>query len=356
MKFLHLINVRWYNATAWYAINLAKITNNMGHRVIVAGLPGSPPIKKAQEYGIETFEADFNTNRFFRVRDTIRSVNSLLEQFKPDVINCHRGEFFWYFAIKRYLNKVSNNNDWKLIRFRGDQRKAKGNFINRFLYNKASDMVIASGVIIRNQLIDDLKCRNVEVIYGGVDRDIFKFNFEGRKRVRNEFGFNDGNFVVGVVGRFDHVKGHIILIKAISHIYNVIGNKNIRLMIVGFDANITSDQIKEMTIEHGIGDIAFITGHRKDIVDVMSSLDLAVVPSIGSETICRVAMELMSVGVPVVASNVGVLPEVVPSENIYNNNNYLELSDKIISHSKKLIIFDEIKFYRDYMDLVEGIL
>lgn len=354
MKFLHLINVRWYNATAWYAVNLAKITQKMGHSVVVAGLPGSPPIKKAQEYGIEILEADFNTNNFFKLQKTIRSFNSFLMEFQPDVVNCHRGEFFWYLAIKRYFNKI-NNNGWKLIRFRGDQRNTKGNIINKFLYRKAADAIIVSGGAIRNRLIDLLNCKNAVVIHGGVDRDLFKFNPDGRKRVRDEFGFSDRNFVVGIVGRFDPVKGHIVLIKAISHIYNVIGNKNIRLMIVGFDANITSKQIKDMLVANCIDDISFMTGYRKDIVDVMSSLDLGVVSSLGSETICRVAMELMSVGIPVVASDVGVLPEVVPSENIYDRDNYLDLAEKIISHSKELIIFDEINFYKKYMDIVEGI-
>jgi glycosyltransferase involved in cell wall biosynthesis len=42
-----------------------------------------------------------------------------------------------------------------------------------------------------------------------------------------------------------------------------------------------------------------------------SALDIAVIPSRGSEALSRSALEFMALGVPVVASRVGILPEVV---------------------------------------------
>jgi len=54
-----------------------------------------------------------------------------------------------------------------------------------------------------------------------------------------------------------------------------------------------------------------------------------------------------------VASDVGVLPEVVPEENIYHFNNYLELADKIVNHSKRCILFDEKAFLEEFLEILK---
>jgi len=95
MRFLHVVNVRWYNATAWYAVNLSKILKDYGHEVIVLGLPGTPPLAKAREYSLEAVGLDLNSNNPAKLLRNIYEVNKLLKRFDPDVVNCHRGEFFW---------------------------------------------------------------------------------------------------------------------------------------------------------------------------------------------------------------------------------------------------------------------
>jgi len=68
--------------------------------------------------------------------------------------------------------------------------------------------------------------------------------------------------------------------------------------VAGIEANLTFSDIVELLKKYGIVTITSIVGYREDIQDVMSALDLGVIPSIGSEVICRVAFELMAVGVP----------------------------------------------------------
>ncbi|KAA0257866.1 glycosyltransferase family 4 protein [Deferribacter autotrophicus] len=352
MKFLHIINVRWYNATAWYAVNLSRILRDYNHEVIVAGLPGSPPILKAKEYGLKTFELDFNSNNPLVILKNISNVNRLITDFKPDIVVCHRGEFFWYFALKRWLSKR-----FKLVRVRGDRRKPKTDLINRFLHNNCTDLIITSGDFIRSIYLNEMKVpeHKVKTIYGGVDTSKFRFSLEGRKRVRDEFGFDENDFVVGIVGRFDYVKGHEDLIKAVSVIYHEKGVKNIKLFLIGFDTTIKTDDIKNMLNKYKIEEISKISGFRNDIVDCMSALDLGVVASHGSEAICRVGFELMSVGIPVVASNVGVLPEIIPNENIYPAKNVEKLIEKILNHKKEINLFSDEDFYSQFIEAIESL-
>jgi len=349
MRFLHVVNVRWYNATAWYAVNLSKILKDYGHDVIVLGLPGTPPLEKARQYSLETVELDLNSNNPLKVFCNMRKVNKLLKRFNPDVVNCHRGEFFWYFAFKKVLSKKS----FKLIRTRGDIREPKKGFFNSFIHS-VCDRIITSAEIIKSKYIENLGISpsKISVVYGGVDNKRFIFSKKGRAKVREEMGFGGNDYVVGIVGRFDYVKGHENLIRAVSKLYHGKGMKNIRLVLIGYETNLSNEDIKNLLRENGIEKISEITGFRNDIADCLSALDVGVVASTGSEAVCRVAFELMSVGVPVVASDVGVLPEIIPEENIYSKNDIDGLANKIMHHSDNTLLFSEENFYEDYMKAV----
>lgn len=350
MRFLHVVNVRWYNATAWYAVNLSKILKDYGHEVIVLGLPGTPPLAKAREYSLETVGLDLNSNNPVKLLRNIREVNKLLKRFDPDVVNCHRGEFFWYFAFK----KIRNKNAFKLIRTRGDIREPKKGIFNNFIHSVCNRIVTSAEIIkskyVKNLGIDPSK---ISVVYGGVDNKKFAFSRSGRAKVREELGFGEKDYVVGIVGRFDYVKGHENLIKAVSKLYHGKGMENIRLVLIGYETNLSNEDIKNLLKESSIEKISVITGFRDDIADCLSALDVGVVASTGSEAVCRVAFELMAAGVPVVASDVGVLPEIIPEENIYSKDDIDGLANKIMHHSENTFLFSEEKFYEDYMKAVK---
>ncbi|MBZ4672661.1 glycosyltransferase family 4 protein [Deferribacterales bacterium Es71-Z0220] len=351
MKFLQVINVRWYNATAWYAVNLSRILQEHGHKVVVLGLPGSPPIKKACEHGLEVLELNLNSNNPLIFYKNQSELSVFIKEYKPEIINCHRGEFFWWFAFNRF-----KNSNFKLIRTRGDQRKPSTDVFNKIIHDRWCDKIITSSNKIKNYYLQmGINTDKIEVIYGGVDTRKFYPDHIERNRIRKEFNFKEEDFVVGIVGRFDPVKGHEILIKAISHLYNEEGFNNIKLFIVGFDSIISKSQLQEKLVAHKIDNITKFAGFRDDIPSVLNSFDLGVVASVGSETICRVGMEIMACGVPLVVSNIGTLPELVEKENVYQFDNYIDLAEKIKNHSKKTFIFSDDKFYQEYINLVNSI-
>jgi len=342
VRILNLINVRWYNATAWYAVRASIALKKRGHEIILCGLPDTPPVLKAEEAGLETFEARFNNSSPANIISVASRINSLIRDFKPDVVMCNRGEFFWYFAL-RHLLWTPN---WKLVRVRGDIRPPKKDFFNKIMHKWGADLVISSGEFIREKFVKNLKVPEwkTSVIYGGVDADRFKPDKESGLKVRDEYGISEDDFVVGIVGRFDPIKGHENLIKAVSELYHKRDKKNIRLLIAGFDAVSTTAVIKVYLKDADIEDISFITGQRDDIEAVINALDLGVVSSLGSEAICRVGMEIMSCEVPLVVSDTGVLPEIVPPENVYPKKDWKALADKIENHSKETTLFSEERF------------
>ncbi|MGD9808843.1 MAG: glycosyltransferase family 4 protein [Deferribacterales bacterium] len=333
MRILNVINVRWFNATAWYAVNLSSVLKRRGHDVLVCGLPGTPPVLKAHDIGLETFEADINKSDPFRVLAAMGAMDKLMMTFDPEIVICNRGEFYGYFAYRRVTKQK-----YKLLRVRGDIRPPKPGKLNKFFHNRCTDAIITSGEFIKQQYRDifDTPEIGLNVIYGGVDTDIFKPSGFARIKLRDEFGYTDENFVVGIVGRFDPIKGHENLIRAVSKLYHN-GRKDIRLLIAGFDAVSSEAEIERMLTEHGIKDISLITGKRDDIADIYNSLDVCVVSSLGSEAICRVGMEAMACGVPLITSDTGVLPEI--SKNVYPKDDWEALAELLNEHDKSVTVY-----------------
>lgn len=349
MRILNVINVRWFNATAWYAVNLSSALKRRGHDVAVCGLPGSPPVHKAHGIGLDVFEAGINKSNPVSVLAAMGAMDRILMDFDPEIVICNRGEFYSYFAYKRITRQK-----FRLIRVRGDIRPPKAGRMNRLIHNRCTDAIVTSGQFIKQQYLDILNTPEIglNVIYGGVDTDVFKQSSFARIKVRDEFGIGEDDFLVGIVGRFDPIKGHENLIKAVAKLYHG-GMKNIRLMIAGFDAVSSTGDIEKMLAENGVRDISFMTGKREDIADIYNALDVCVVSSLGSEAICRVGMEAMACGVPLITSDTGVLPEI--SKNVYPKDNWEALAELLTDYDKSVTVYSMDSFADQFSKLLKPI-
>ena len=261
------------------------------------------------------------------------AMDRILMSYQPDIIIANRGEFFGYFAWKRITRQNFN-----LVRVRGDIRPPRNGFFNRVMHNRCTDAIICSGEFIADSYRKNLKTPDsaLNVVYGGVDTKKFKKSEFARIKIRDEFGFAQDDHVVGIVGRFDPIKGHENLIKAVGKVYRE-GRRNIRLVIAGFDAVSQTESIRKYIYDNGIEDITTITGFREDIADIYNSFDVCVVSSLGSEAICRVGMEAMACGVPLITSDTGVLPEI--SKNVYPKNDWERLSELLTDYDPSVTVY-----------------
>ena len=345
MKSVHLINVRWFNATAWYALRLAESAIIQGEQAAIAGLPDSPVIRMAKEMGIPTLEAPFTSNKPIDFFNNLRSLNKFIKEQEADTLVCHRGEMFWIIALNKFFSKKN----YKLIRVRGDVRPPTKDIFSKFFHNTCTDHIVTSANFIRDYFLNNLKSKpnHVSTIYGGVNREIFKENIDARNKIRNEYNFSDDDFVVGVVGRFDPVKGHSIFLKACGLAYKN-GMTNLKIILAGFPENIKVHEIETIIEENGLKDITIITGKVSNINEIINGFDLGVISSLGSEAICRVAMEFMSSNIPVISSNAGVLPEMLPEEFRYEIEDYNRLSKLIMNKKGFIKIYDQKDFYNEF--------
>ena len=119
-----------------------------------------------------------------------------------------------------------------------------------------------------------------------------------------------GPFVIGTVGRLQDVKDQATLIEAFALLcaQRPQGRDGLRLAIVG-DGPLR-ERLAQKARDAGVSELVWFPGARNDIPELMRSFDVFALSSIAEGTPVTL-LEAMACGVPVVATNVGGIPEVV---------------------------------------------
>ncbi len=130
-----------------------------------------------------------------------------------------------------------------------------------------------------------------------------------RPGARRELGIDADDFVIACVGRLVRVKGHDVLAAAAPQIVAQIGGApNVRFLIVGDGPD--RGALASLVGGLGMGDRFSFLGFRPDVARLLSGADLLVMPS-RNEGLGMSILEAMALGLPVVASRVGGIPEAV---------------------------------------------
>lgn len=140
------------------------------------------------------------------------------------------------------------------------------------------------------------------IIPNGYNFQQFTPNLIMRKKIHEQLGLSDMPPNLGMIGRFDSLKDHLNLIKALG-----ILNKNgilFRCLLVGLDMDANNTILNQWLNQENIQDNVLLLGQSDDIPSVMNALDLHVLSSIG-EAFPNVLAEAMACGIPCVTTNVG---------------------------------------------------
>ena len=251
MRTIQVVNVRWYNATAWYGVTLARCLQHAGHPSLVAGLAGTPPLEKAREMGLPTVELPFNSQTPGKLMELWRGMDRLVRDFRPDIVNCHRGEAFVLWAL------LKKRHGFGLVRTRGDRRLPRGGAVNRWLHCRAADAVIATNSLMTRHFAEVLHVPSsrLHTILGGVDTERFHADAEARRLMRQCYGYGEDHIVMGLLGRMDSVKGIRESIEALALARKLSPlAQRLRFLVIGFDSEFSTADVARWTREQGLGD------------------------------------------------------------------------------------------------------
>jgi glycosyltransferase involved in cell wall biosynthesis len=148
--------------------------------------------------------------------------------------------------------------------------------------------------------------KKITTIHSGVNVDQFmKVKRNGREK-KLSLGLNTNGLVVGTIGWLLPIKGPMYLLKAMAEVWQY--HPDIQLIYVG--KGDLEEKVKEEAYRAGVSDMVKFLGWRDDIPEIMQILDIFVLPSL-NEGMGRVLVEAMASGKPIVASNVGGIPDLV---------------------------------------------
>jgi glycosyltransferase involved in cell wall biosynthesis len=173
-----------------------------------------------------------------------------------------------------------------------------------------SNLVICNSNATQNNLTvrePELKSKTI-VIHNGIE-----LNTENKVIAQKcDFGFNETDIIITLVGRISRLKGHKFLLDVfINHISK---NENVKLLFVGSPVEGQEyylEEIQDCINRNKLQTKVKILPFLNNLNGVWAVTDIAIMPSTEAESFGLVALEAMLAKKPVVASNLGGLSEVV---------------------------------------------
>jgi glycosyltransferase involved in cell wall biosynthesis len=176
----------------------------------------------------------------------------------------------------------------------------------RWKYLRGADAYIAISQQVRDVLAaGGVPVSRIVVVPDGIDIEKFAGG-PARESVRNEFGVAETTRVVGSIAALTPEKAHADLLYAAQRVLAKRGD--VRFLVVG-EGRLRAG-LEGLAARLGIADRVVFTGFRPDAADLLRAFDVFVMSS-SSEGLGTSIMDAQAAGVPVVATRVGGIPEIV---------------------------------------------
>ncbi len=273
-----------------------------GHRVRLVLEPHSPIMAMAKERGlpIEPF-----VMQQWRLPWSVLAFRRLLKRERPDIVHVNSSRDSWLAALATRLIDPRP----KVIRTRHISAPLTNNRATHLLYRRLFDMVIVTGgERNRQELIqrDGLAPERVTAFPIGLDVEYFS-PAKPQHDIRCELGIPSGHVLVGLISYLRDYKGHRYFVEAAAKVLKQ--HQGVAFLIVGEGPE--EPNIRAQIERLGLAADVRMLGFREDLLDVFRSLDLFVIPTIEGDTIPQVLMQALAIGLPVVSTTTGSIPDVV---------------------------------------------
>jgi glycosyltransferase involved in cell wall biosynthesis len=286
----------WGGVEKWMLL-LAGHLAARGHTLAAAAKPGSRWGQACRDRGYPT--ADLAMRGDFHPRDLL-ALRRLYRQHAIDLVlvkmpQCIR--MAW--AARRLVRRGP------AILCRMGDAVMKRSLRARLTYRHLADRYVTPAEFCRAELLryGYYGPERIRAIPNGVE--VPPDDPGARERVRRELGLGDAPVLI-VTSRLHHAKGHAHLLEALAGLGQAV--PRVRLLVVGDGTE--RAKLEAQARASGLGEAVVFTGFRDDVADLLRAADLFVLPSL-LEGMPNTVLEAMAVGLPVVASAVDGVPEVV---------------------------------------------
>lgn len=301
LSIVHVLSSFGMGGQERVALDLATGMTAGGHRVLTVSLAPLPNGPLAAEFAGKGLEIDTVPKRSGRDLKLMIELGRLFRARGADVVHTHNPQPLLFSALAARASgaalvhtKHGVNPDTPR---RLAMRRAAGRLVGAFVCVSEPTAAVAR---------ERRECRpdRLHVVANGIDLDRFGPDAEARRAIRAELGIPDHAFAVGTVGRLFSEKGHAYLIRSLAP---VLGDR-FHLVITGEGPE--RDNLVAQAGALARKDCVHLTGNRRDVPRLLAALDAFALTSV-SEGLPLVIPEAMAAGLPIVATAVGGVPQVV---------------------------------------------
>ncbi len=236
---------------------------------------------------------------------TIKEIGQYLIENKIDIVHCHGYKSNIYAFAAKLLSRsrthlVSTNHNWIGTTTREKIYQKVDALTLRFF-----DRIIAVSSDVKQQMVDvGIKAQKITVIDNGIDVEDSDFQTPVvGARALLDIGPED--FVVGNIARLTPEKNHLALLYALAELKEI---PNLKLVLVGDGPEY--DTIQATIKSLGLNEQVILAGNRDDARKLYSAFDVFALVST-NEGLPMVLLEAMAAKIPVIASQVGAIPDII---------------------------------------------
>ena len=276
-------------------LDLSKHLVRLGHKSVVVSAGGAL-VKELEACGAKHYLLAVNKKSIISMFKLIPKLVDIIKKEEIDIVHARSRVPAWiaYFACRRTRAIL-------VTTCHGYYKK----HLFSVVMGWAKRVIVLSNVIARH-MIEDFSVPHERIKLVPRSVDLEKFKYLDPKAKRKE------DFNVGIIGRITPLKGHLHFIKAMARISRLV--PRLKIWIVG-DAPASKEAYKEelqiLVRRLGLWHCTEFLGTQRDIPGILEHLDLVVLATTTHEAFGRVVVEAQAAGVPVVATKVGGVIDII---------------------------------------------
>lgn len=258
---------------------------------------------------------------YWKLFSYIRALNMFFKEHHYSIIHCNMTNTAVF-----YMPIAKKNGVKCIISHSHNSHAKKGlpglltNLLQRNIYKYATDYFACSEAaehwFYPKELINSGK---IVVIPNAIDARSFSYNVDKRNNMRKQLKINDGEIIIGSVGRFRPEKNQIFILKLLKAILN----EGVEAKVVFVGNGECEDQVKKSAKEENLENYTLFLGARSDVPELMQAMDVFLLPSLW-EGLPLVGIEAQASGLPCIVSDT-----VTRELSITDLVEYLSLKDSI---------------------------
>jgi glycosyltransferase involved in cell wall biosynthesis len=259
----------------------------------------------------------------------ITELNRIVRDYDIDIIHGHdyKTDILAYVLglCNPHVHLISTSHGWITNTLKGSLYK----WIHLRVLRRFKNLIAVSEATKSMMSASGITSKKIKVIYNGIDCNYWCFNGQ-KPTLKKEWNIPDNAFVIGTVGRISDEKDYITFLKIAKTVTDKINN--VYFVIVGEGKQNERERLVEFADTLDIRDKIVFAGYRSDLLEVYSTCDIFLMTSI-TEGLPNTMLEAMSMGVSIVSTNVGGIPELVEEGKtgfLFDIGNTANLAEKII--------------------------